>query len=90
MGAVKNRKSKFSELGLPGGEIVEGPCRSILHTTRPCQLPYGAKSDFFVEFMIFQYFPYCPFKGTPYCAKYWGASVCILVLVCMVLALVLV
>ena len=38
-------KSDFSNMGLPGVEIVPRPRGSILRTTRASQLPYGAKSD---------------------------------------------
>ena len=43
-GWQKMSEKKFSEWGLPGVEIVGAPCESILHTTRPSQLPYNAKS----------------------------------------------
>ena len=35
----------FSESGLPGGQNLSGPCRSILRYTRACQRPYNAKSE---------------------------------------------
>ncbi len=57
---VKNmRKSDFSEMCLPGVEIVPRPRGSILHATRASQRPYSAKSDFssklyiFVDFLLF-------------------------------------
>ena len=34
---------KFSELGLPGVEILSGACTSILHLSRGSQLPYSEK-----------------------------------------------
>ena len=34
----------FSELGLPGAELVNGLGRSIFHPTRPPQLQYSATS----------------------------------------------
>ena len=39
-GGEKSRKQKFSELGLPGVEIVGAPRGSLLHTVRASQLPY--------------------------------------------------
>ena len=41
----KIKKIKFSELGLPGVEIVGAPRRSLLHTVRGSQLPYNAESQ---------------------------------------------
>ena len=37
-------EKKFSELGLPGVEILSGACTSILHLSRGSQLPYSEKS----------------------------------------------
>ena len=34
-------EKKFSELGLPGVEILSGACTSILHLSRGSQLPYS-------------------------------------------------
>ena len=38
----KMEKIKFPEWGLPGLEIVSGPCGSLLHTWTASQRPYGA------------------------------------------------
>ncbi len=46
-------KSDFSNMGLPGVEIVPRPRGSILRTTRASQLPYGAKSDLFDGLLIY-------------------------------------
>ena len=39
----KRSKNDFSELSLPGVEIVPTSCTSILRTTRASHLPYNAK-----------------------------------------------
>ncbi len=39
----KCQKNDFSELSLPGVEIVPTPCASILRTTTASHLPYNAK-----------------------------------------------
>ncbi len=41
--ARKMLRKEISELGLPGVEIVDAPRGSILHTSRPSQLPYNAQ-----------------------------------------------
>ena len=38
-------KNKFSELGLPGVQIVSEPCGSLLPTIRASQHPYNEKSE---------------------------------------------
>ena len=43
-GGRKSRKTKFPELGLPGVEILNGACTSILHLSRGSQSPYSEKS----------------------------------------------
>ena len=50
-------KIKFPEWGLPGLEIVNGPCGSLLHTWTASQRPYGAKICFFVILIEFPDFP---------------------------------
>ena len=44
MGVGQVGKKKFPELGLPGVEILNGACRSILHLSRGSQSPYSEKS----------------------------------------------
>ena len=44
IGGRKSRKKKFPELGLPGVEILNGACTSILHLSRGSQSPYSEKS----------------------------------------------
>ena len=44
MGGRKSRKKKFPELGLPGVEILNGACTSILHLSRGSQSPYSEKT----------------------------------------------
>ena len=51
-------KSDFSNMGLPGVEIVPRPRGSILRTTRASQLPYSEKKYVFVKFRDFPLFPY--------------------------------
>ena len=44
-------------------EIVPTPCRSILHKSRPSQLPYSAKSDFSYNFWyLLPISPVSPFQ----------------------------
>ena len=58
------QRKHFSELGLPGVEIVPRPCRCILHPTRASHLPYSAKSDFSLKFYIYLIFLlFIPLKG---------------------------
>ena len=47
------RKEKFSELGLPGVEMVNGLCRIFFDYARPPQLPYNEKSETCLENSIF-------------------------------------
>ena len=42
---IKCSKNSFSELGLPGVEIVNGLCRNIFDNSRPPQLPYNEQSE---------------------------------------------
>jgi hypothetical protein len=49
-----------------GVGIVEGPCRSLLHTTRPSQRTYNATICFLIDLRYFGWlhmFPYSPSKG---------------------------
>ena len=56
---IKNhQKYDFSELSLPGGEIVPTPCASILRTTRASHLPYNAKSEKLLKLCILLVFLY--------------------------------
>ena len=41
----KRQKNKFSELGLPGEEIVGAPLETLLTLSRGPQRPYMAKSE---------------------------------------------
>ena len=41
----KCRKMKFSELGVPGVEKLNGPYGILFHLSRACQLPYSEKSE---------------------------------------------
>ena len=56
----KCQKHDFSELGLPGGQMITTYVTSILPHTIPPQLPYKAKTGFFCFWPIL---PYIPFKG---------------------------
>ena len=59
-----DQKIKFSECGLPGGQITPTPRGSILHAVTPSQLPYNAKIDFSLIFGISALFPlFSPLKG---------------------------
>ena len=50
------KKRDFSELSLPGVEIVPIPCASMLRTTRASHLQYNAKSEVTgTQIMICQY-----------------------------------
>ena len=40
----KSENKKFPELGLPGVEILNGACTSILHLSRGSQSPYSEKT----------------------------------------------
>ena len=51
------RKIKFSEIGLPGVEKLNGPCGIRLPLSRGSQLPYSEKSEFFHWPNIFNIFP---------------------------------
>ena len=53
----KCRKCDFSEMCSPGGQIVATPRRSILHHTKPSQLPYNEKSNYSAIFDISYIFP---------------------------------
>ena len=48
----KNRKKKFPELGLPGVEILNGACTSILHLSRGSQLPYSIFPNLFQGWVL--------------------------------------
>ena len=48
---------KFSEMGLPGVENLNGPCGILLPLSRGYQLPYSEISENFREFYIFNIFP---------------------------------
>ena len=60
-GCQKGRKKKFSELGLPGVEILNGACRSILHLSRGSQLPYSEKSKKSENLPIFLFALFSPY-----------------------------
>ena len=54
---LENVKKSFSELSLPGVEIVPTSCTSILRTIRASHLPYNAKIQKIVEIVYFIKFP---------------------------------
>ena len=68
-GKQYRKKRIFRKKCLPGVETVPIPRGSILHATRPSQLPYNAKSVFLLKlyiYIIFLYIPYIsPLKALP-------------------------
>ena len=58
-------KNQFSELTLPGVEIISGPRGSLLLINRAAQHPYNEKSKILeiLIFISFLHIPYIPFEG---------------------------
>ena len=53
----KTQKNKFSGLGLPGVEKLDGPSGILLHLSRASQLPYSEKSENCRRPIILNIFP---------------------------------
>ena len=53
----KTKKMKFSEMGLPGVEKLNGPCGILLPLSRGSQLPYSEKSENCRRPIILNIFP---------------------------------
>ena len=53
----KTQKMKFSEMGLPGVEKLNGPCGILLPLSRASQLPYSEKSENCRRPIILNIFP---------------------------------